>query len=179
MLASRRLLAGNMLDQFKAERVNHGNGLGTTFHGLQTFRLVGNGRRPKEPVRSTPMRYRWVPAQENPAGTFQHFGANLGQEFQKVRFHLDLVLRPLDGPATGTQEDRIDDPRYRWPTHARVIRAGTMTLDRFIDEEDGLNFNPAVLAPGIQMGDSELFSSRQGAYAKSFIRRAKEARSIR
>ena len=180
MLVTRRLRVGNLLDQLKADRVNHGNGLGTTFHGLQTFRLVGNGHREKEPVRSTPMRYRWEPAEQNPADTYKDFKAKLDKGFPEVRFHLDLLLRPLGGPATGAQEDRIDDPRYRWPEKSRVIRAGTMTLNKIISEEDGgLNFNPAVLAPGIQMGDSELFSSRQGAYAKSFIRRAKEARSIR
>jgi catalase len=125
----------------------------TTFHGVQTFRLVRTSATGGPPERR-PVRYRWVPGDAGvPAGAA---GAS---ETDQLRFTLELVL---GNPAWA----RVDDPTWRWPRRAPTVVAGELVLDEIVQPEPrDLAFNPAVLAPGIEPGDDDLMSDRAGAYA--------------
>lgn len=129
----------------------------TTFHGVHTFRLVRRaaaGSAAGTAPERRPARYRWVPARAGRGG-----GSAGPSESDAIRFTLELVLGRPDWP-------RIDDPTWRWPRHAPTVRAGVLVLERIIQPEPKLlGFNPAVLAPGIEPGDDDLFSDRAGAYA--------------
>jgi catalase len=150
MLASRQLSAPAVLGGVVAA-VRNGGFESTTFHGVHTFRLV-RGSGPGMPPERRPVRYRWVP------GGSAGGEAAAGSEAGDVRFTLELVL----GNPGWT---RLYDPTWRWPRHAPTVRAGELILDRMLAPEPKLAFNPAVLAPGIEPGDDDLFSDRVGAYA--------------
>jgi catalase len=152
MLATRQLSAHALLHGVIAA-VRHGEVDNTTFHGVQTFRLVRHTFPGRPPERHL-VRYRWVPRSSEGGGT-----AAGALEAGQVRFTLELV-RGNPGWA------RVHDPTWRWPKHAPIVRAGELILARaIVPEPKLLAFNPAVLAPGIEPGDDELFSDRAGAYA--------------
>ena len=175
LVLTRRVSARALLSARRASKVVHGNGLATTFHGVQTFRLVTNATRTM-PARSTPFRYRWVPDDSNPGGWFREMPiTDNGDPVAPVRFHLELLIRPI-GSFDPADPGDLDDPRRQWNTGYQVIRAGTLTLTKFKAEPPGgLSFNPSVLGPGISMGPNDLFNARQTAYTISFNRRAGEA----
>lgn len=173
MVVSRRVAPRALWGVIKGATTNNGNGFATEFHGMQTFRLVHTGA--DHVVQSTPFRYRWVPHATNPAGTYREFKkkveAGLGEE--RIRFTLELITQQLGNRATAGDLARIDDPRYRWLDQTNVVEAGVLTLEpELLKEERGeLGFNPGTLAPGLAIGDSDLFSTRQGAYTISLVDR--------
>jgi catalase len=161
MLATRRLSAHAMLLGVIAA-ARQGDVEKTTFHGVQTFRLVRRSS-PGMPPERCLVRYRWVPGGSEGGGT-----AAGALEAGQARFTLELV-RGDPGWA------RAHDPTWRWPKHAPIVRAGELILDPIIvPEPKGLVFNPAVLAPGIEPGDDELFSDRAGAYSVAQASRQRE-----
>ena len=127
----------------------------TTFHGVHTFWLV---RRSPGDVQTErrPVRYRWVP--DVPEGAGPVVGSS---ETDEIRFTLELQLGNPAWP-------RVSDPTWRWPRRTPTVRAGRLILDQVLQPEPAdLAFNPAVLAPGIEPGDDDVFSDRAGAYAVS------------
>ena len=70
--------------------------------------------------------------------------------------------------------DRIDDPSTAWPESRRLMRLGTITIDRLGDNgptgDRALAFMPGNLPPGIAIADPML-SIRNAAYPISFHER--------
>jgi catalase len=166
MILTRRLSTSALLDAVKGATTNNGNGFGTEFHGMQTFRLVRQAN--DGVVESTPFRYRWKPDPANPAGTYRNFNKHPGPD--EIRFMLELLTRPVGNRASPSDMDRIDDPRFRWPDQTNVIEAGMLHLHpkQLLEGPGTLAFNPGTLAPGLALGDNDLLSTRQSAYAISF-----------
>jgi catalase len=126
----------------------------TTYHGVQTFRLVRD-RAPGMAPDRRPMRYRWVPIGDDA----RRGKAARASARDETRFALELVLGD-----PGWR--RLDDPTWAWPKDAPTVRAGELVLDRIIEPEpEDLAFNPLLLAPGIEPGPDDIFSDRAGAYA--------------
>lgn len=175
LVATGQVWLGPLLKAMRAQRVNHGNGLSTTYHGIQTFRLVrgtGSG------LASSPMRYRWLPHSHNPAGYYRDFAplaAAQPSQLGTMAFDLELLVRPPNALLNQRDRKRLDDPRFAWSEPYEVLQAGTLTLTEVItDQTRGLAFDPTVLAPGIALGDSPLFGARQSAYTISHVRRSTE-----
>jgi catalase len=135
----------------------------TTYHGVQTFRLV-RVRAPGMAPERRPMRYRWVPIGDGARG---RTAAAASPRDDATRFTLELVLGH-----PGWR--RLDDPTWSWPKHAPSVRAGELALERIIEPEpESLAFNPLLLAPGIEPGTDDIFPDRAGAYAVSHVARAR------
>lgn len=70
--------------------------------------------------------------------------------------------------------DPIDDPSIAWPESRRLVRLGTLTIDRLGDDnvvaDRALAFMPGNLPPGIAIADPML-SIRNAAYPISFHER--------
>jgi catalase len=152
MLASRRLSAMALLRGIVTAARCRDDRL-TTFHGVETFRLVRRAALSATPERQ-PMRYSWMPSGSGGTGNAADSSTS-----DSMRFTLRLALGNPDWA-------RVDDPTWQWKRSTPTVRAGELILDRIIQPEPAqLGFNPAVLAPGIEPGDDELFSDRAGAYA--------------
>lgn len=151
LIASRRVRARALWAALRA-RFRRTDYRWATYHSVQTFRLV-RARRDGRQEERLAVRYRWVPlpGPRPPDGT--------------LHFRLELVLGDVRWP-------RVDDASFRWPRRAPTVPAGVLVVtDEITPEPRDLAFNPAVLAPGIEMGDDDLSSGRAGAYPLAHLRR--------
>ena len=81
----------------------------------------------------------------------------------------------------GEPGDPTHDATKPWPGSRRTVEAGTVTITAVQTEEAGnardVNFDPLVLPDGITASDDPLPPARSAVYARSFSRRAEEAKS--
>ena len=77
--------------------------------------------------------------------------------------------------------DVTENPAVAWPATRQQIDVGTLTLNRVESEAPGncrdINYDPAVLPPGIAPSDDPLISARSATYSVSFTRRAGETKT--
>ncbi len=77
--------------------------------------------------------------------------------------------------------DITENPAIAWPTTRQQIDVGTLTLSQVEAEAPGncrdINYDPAVLPPGIAPSDDPLISARSAVYSVSFTRRAGETKT--
>jgi catalase len=75
--------------------------------------------------------------------------------------------------------DPSADPTKPWPTDRRTVDAGTLLVQQIIPEADGpcrnINFDPAVLPPGITTSDDPFPAARSAAYRVSYDSRIAES----
>jgi catalase len=78
----------------------------------------------------------------------------------------------------GELGDSEDDPTILWPSGRREIRAGTLTLiSSSPDQESGaytINFDPMLMADGVEPTNDPVLSFRSSSYAISHSRRLTE-----
>lgn len=89
-----------------------------------------------------------------------------------ARWHLQLQLANPGDPS--------NDATRAWPADRRTVDAGTLTLEKAVEEGDGpcrdVNFDPTVLPRGIALSDDPLLAARSGVYARSYkVRTAEQA----
>jgi catalase len=76
--------------------------------------------------------------------------------------------------------DPTADPSKAWPQDRRTVEVGTLVVRQIEAERDSpcrdINFDPTVLPSGMQTSDDPFPAARSSAYAKSYDRRAAEAR---
>ncbi len=81
----------------------------------------------------------------------------------------------------GEPGDPEDDPTILWPSGRREIRAGTLTLiSSSPDQESGaytINFDPMLMADGVEPTNDPILSFRSSSYAISHSRRLTEVSS--
>lgn len=142
----------------------------TRYDGLHAFVLVDDeGNR-------QPFRYRLVPTLGEVDLVPEH-AKSLEPDFLLG----ELDERLADGPVTFTlvlqlaePGDPTDDPSVAWPEHRRLIPAGTIEVLRRspkADEWERAVFDPANLAPGLEMSDDPVLAFRPHAYSVSAGRR--------
>jgi catalase len=70
--------------------------------------------------------------------------------------------------------DLVDNPSIAWPEARKLVKLGTVTIDKLDDQQTttdhGLLFLPARVAPGIEIADP-MVAIRQAAYPISFGQR--------
>jgi catalase len=76
--------------------------------------------------------------------------------------------------------DPTVDPSKAWPEDRRAVEVGTLTVQQIEAEANGpcrdINFDPTILPSGIRTSDDPFPAARSAAYAKSYDRRAAEAK---
>ncbi len=149
----------------------------SAFYGIHTFRFIDHNARP------TNVRWRFMP--EDGEKTLTD-----AQLAQKPHDFLDGAFRERlkEGPihwhmivTIGEPGDPEDDPTILWPSGRREIRAGTLTLiSSSPDQESGaytINFDPMLMADGVEPTNDPILSFRSSSYAISHSRRLTEVSS--
>jgi catalase len=89
-----------------------------------------------------------------------------------LRWHLIVTL--------GAPGDKTDDATQVWPAEREQVDAGTLVVERAVDEADGpcreINYDPLIVPEGVRPSDDPLLAARSSAYAVSFDRRTAEVR---
>ena len=128
----------------------------------------------------TPVRWAMVPAQPlesaKPPPT-----APLGKDYLFDALVAAVARQPLQFRlllTVGRSGDSTSDATLPWPAERAVIDAGTLTVERVLDEAEAgvrdINFDPLILPDGMRGSDDPLLSARSLAYSASFTRREGE-----
>ena len=140
------------------------------YHALHAFRFTNAARKDHY------VRYVWRPeagvatisqekADDMPPDFLQ---ADLRKRLREgIEFNLQLQLA-VDG-------NDVDDPSTAWPDTNPTVHAGTMRLNRLIEDQrhgcEALVFDPTRVTDGIACSNDPILRARSGAYAVSFKRR--------
>ena len=100
----------------------------------------------------------------------------------------DITSRVAAGPqrwrlvvTIANPGDPSSDPTKPWPADRRTVDVGTLIVQRIVPEADGpcrdINFDPAVLPPGITTSDDPFPAARSAAYRVSYDSRMDESSS--
>ncbi|MBD2839828.1 catalase family peroxidase [Pseudomonas sp. JM0905a] len=93
-----------------------------------------------------------------------------------------LIARTQKSPAKwdmyitiGQPGDAETDPSQLWPADREKVKVGTLAITQAMAQKDGscgpINFDPIVVADGIQITDDPVLKARSAAYAVSFGKR--------
>jgi catalase len=138
------------------------------YHGIHTFYFVNSEGQ------KTSFKWRLVPTSgqvlltneqmEQLPDTF--LAERLKQELSQgsVSFELQAVI--------GQADDVTNNPSLMWPEDREVITLGTLSITESGDDScDPINFDPNVLAEGVEPSDDPVLRMRSPAYAISFGKR--------
>ncbi|WP_186062876.1 catalase family peroxidase [Burkholderia gladioli] len=141
------------------------------FYGIHTFRFVdAQGA-------ATMVRWRFVPRDGERALTDAELAA-APHDFLEPR----LMERLRHGLALwdmivsiGEPGDPVTNPTLLWPKERKEIHAGTLTLTNAMQQEQapsyGINFDPLVMADGIEASDDPILLFRSPSYGLPYARR--------
>lgn len=108
--------------------------------------------------------------------------AKLGRDFLEQDLKQRVARGPLDWRLVVTVAqpgDPSDDATKAWPPDREQVDVGMLVVRQAQNEADGpcrdYNYDPTILATGIQVSDDPLLPARSSAYAKSFDLRTSEA----
>ncbi len=143
----------------------------SSYWGIHTFRFVDS----RGAV--TPVRWQFVPADgERPLteDELKTAGANFLEErlverAQKAPVRWDMVV------TLGEPGDPMDDPTQLWPASRKTVKAGTLSITSVTAQKgaacETVNFDPMVMAEGIEASNDPVLRFRSPAYAISFGKR--------
>ena len=93
-------------------------------------------------------------------------------QLRKAPLQWDMIVTLAD------KGDSIDNPTIAWPAGRKEIKAGTLTLTKGGKDAagscDDVNFDPNVMANGIDVSPDPVLAYRSQAYAVSYSRRMLE-----
>ncbi|MEK6312840.1 MAG: catalase family peroxidase [Burkholderia gladioli] len=144
------------------------------FYGIHTFRFVDRAGK------VTMVRWRFVPRDGERSLTDAQM-QDAPRDFLEPR----LMERLQHGPALwdmivsiGEPGDPVINPTLLWPKERREIHAGTLTLSSAMQQEQapsyGINFDPLVMADGIEATDDPILQFRSPSYGLSYSRRLRK-----
>jgi catalase len=143
----------------------------SAFYGVHTFKFVDRHDK------VTLVRWRFVPQD----GERQLSDAQL-QSMPADFLEQALIERTHQGPvrwdmlvAIGEPGDPETDPTLPWPKGRKEFKAGTLTITAAMPQRAAesykINFDPMLMADGIQPTDDPIIHFRSPAYALSYIKR--------
>lgn len=146
----------------------------SSYWGIHTFRFID------KKGKATPVRWQFVP-QDGEKRLSDDELKTAGANFLESA----LIERTGQGPvrwdmvvSIGQPGDSETDPTVLWPAERARIKVGTLTINRAEAQKgapcDPINFDPLVMAPGIQPTDDPILRFRSPAYAVSFGKRLSE-----
>jgi catalase len=144
------------------------------FYGIHTFRFVDRAGK------TTNVRWRFVPEDGERSLTDAQL-AQKPREFLEAAFRDRVKQGPVRWEmivTIGEPGDSENDPTVLWPAGRREIKAGTLTLTSSApDQASGaytINFDPMMMADGIEPTDDPILRFRSSSYATSHSRRLTE-----
>lgn len=142
--------------------------LTSAYHGLHTFFLV-DSRNERHAVR-----WQLLPQKGERALTEAELAAASG-DFLAARLEETLAegsARFVLQVTLAAPGDDLLDPAHAWPDERTRVSLGVLELDRAGgDQCTGINFDPLVLAEGVEASDDPFLKVRSAAYAISFGKR--------
>lgn len=144
----------------------------SSFWGIHTFKFVDA----KGAV--TPVRWQFVPVDGEKPLTEEEMKA-AGASFLEDR----LVERAKQSPVKwdmvvtiGEAGDAMDDPTQSWPAGRKTVKAGTLAIKAALAQKgsacEAINYDPMVMAEGIEATNDPVLRFRSPAYAIPFGKRA-------
>jgi catalase len=144
------------------------------FFGIHTFRFVGKDDK------VTMVRWRFVPRDGEKNLTDEEV-KNAPKDFLQAA----LMQRVKRGPvqwdmivSIGEPGDPVSNPTVLWPANRKEFNAGTLTLTDAMPQEQapsyGINFDPLVMADGIEPSDDPILLFRSPSYGLSYARRLRD-----
>ncbi len=141
------------------------------FYGIHTFKFVAKDNK------VTMVRWRFVPRDGEKLLTDQQV-ANAPRDFLQDA----LMERTKRGPvqwdmivSIGEPGDPVTNPTVLWPADRKEVNVGTLTLSTAMPQEQapsyGINFDPLVMADGIEASDDPILLFRSPSYGLSYSRR--------
>ncbi len=142
------------------------------FNSLNAFRMIdktGNAHLVRwSMVPQTP--YHPISAEQKQDKNFLQ--RDLLQRLAQAPLKWDLVIT-----IASPQNDGSDASRP-WPADRQTINAGTLVLNRAVEQAQGdcndINYDPLILPDGIAASNDPLLNARSSAYAKSYNLRTRE-----
>lgn len=146
----------------------------SSYWGIHTFKFID------KKGKATPVRWQFVP-QDGEKRLSDDELKTAGANFLEAA----LIERTGQGPvrwdmlvSIGQPGDSETDPTVQWPADRPRIKAGTLTISRAEAQKgapcEPINFDPLLMAPGIQPTDDPILRFRSPAYAVSFGKRLSE-----
>jgi len=147
---------------------------GSSFWGIHTFKFVD------KKGKATLVRWQFVP-QDGEKRLSDDELKTAGANFLEAA----LIERTQQGPvrwdmmvSIGQPGDSEIDPTVLWPAERPRFKAGTLTIDSASAQKgapcEPINYDPLVMAPGIQPTADPILQFRSPAYAVSFGKRLSE-----
>src|ERR1700738_1254700 len=144
------------------------------FYGIHTFKFVNRDNK------VTMVRFRFVP-QDGEKQLSDAEQKSMPRDFLEKAF----IDRTHQGPVRwdmlvtiGQPGDSEDDPTILWPHNRKEVRAGTLTLSSAMpDPKAGsykINFDPLMMADGIEATNDPILLFRSPSYAVSHTRRLRD-----
>lgn len=142
-----------------------------SYFGIHTFRFVNRKNR------TTLVRWRFVPQdgeklmsdQELESAPADFLEQKLIGRLKRGPVRWDMLL------TIGAPGDPEDDPTLLWPGSRKEIRAGILTISSAMPQKgadcEKINFDPLVMADGIQPTNDPVLLFRSPGYVVSFARR--------
>jgi catalase len=144
------------------------------FFGIHTFKFIGKDDK------VTMVRWRFVPRDgeknltdeemKNPPKEFLQTA--LFERVKRGPIHWDMIV------SVGEPGDPVTNPTLLWPANRKEFRAGTLTLTDAMPQEQapsyGINFDPLVMADGIEATDDPILQFRSPTYGLSYSRRLRD-----
>jgi catalase len=143
----------------------------SAFYGVHTFKFIDRNNK------VTMVRFRFVPQdgerrlsdaelKSMPADFLEQA---LIQRTRQGAVHWDMLV------TIGEPGDPEIDPTVLWPKTRKEFKAGTLTIASAMPQKDSeaykINFDPIVMADGIEPTDDPILHFRSPAYAVSYIKR--------
>lgn len=146
----------------------------SSFWGIHTFKFID------KKGKATPVRWQFVP-QDGEKRLSDDELKSAGANFLEAA----LIERIQQGPvrwdmmvSIGQPGDSETDPTVLWPAERQRFKAGTLTINAAVAQKGGacesINYDPLVMAAGIQPTADPVLQFRSAAYAVSFGKRLSE-----
>lgn len=144
----------------------------SSYFGIHTFKFINKDNK------TTMVRWQFVPRDGEKRLSDEEM-KTAGPDFLEQA----LISRAQKGPilwdmiaAIGEAGDSEDNPTLVWPDSRKKIKFGTLSINSAMPQKgaacEPINFDPLVLADGIEASNDPVLLFRSPAYAVSFSRRA-------
>jgi len=143
----------------------------SNYFGIHTFKFVNRDNT------ATPVRWRFVPQDgvkqmsddELKSAPANFLERNLIERVKRGPVRWDMIL------TIGAPGDPEDNPTVPWPPGRKETKIGTLTISAATPQAgaacEKINFDPLVMADGIEPSNDPVLLFRSSAYAVSFGRR--------
>jgi catalase len=143
----------------------------SSYFGIHTFKFVNSDNQ------TTLVRWRFVPQDGEKQMSNEEINSSPPNFLEQK-----LIDRTKQGPVRwdmivtiGAPGDPEDNPTLSWPGERRQVKVGTLTIASATAQKgaecEGINFDPLVMADGIEPTNDPILRFRSPAYAVSFGKR--------